>query len=306
MLSKPEKEPEQTPPEATGPVIAPIAVAVTAVAAAAESGVLELPLESTGSLITSSYAMDGSPEAGGGNNDGTNQGGAEAPGDGTSAVPGAPGSVAAGLMTAGSTAPGAAAGGRAVSKFQGKCWGTYEALGCDHEAELFEYSLDGRETTETDENQVTGGASDQAGAGEADSEMIKGDGQSYKGIFGTVVGRVAEAVEHCFDPYDEQVPIEKSLEMNKSNLVDENGESFLGFDQPDLEEKQYGDGKRHFGVFGVMNFRQVEMLEINRMMAATGVRGIIDPNDPLNPYGSKNAKAESVVIGKGASLKAVS
>ena len=52
---------------------------------------------------------------------------------------------------------------------------------------------------------------------------------------------------------------------------------------------EFGDSDSWQGVFRMEPFREASFFEFWRGNYATGVRGIIDPFDPDNPYGPKSA-----------------
>ena len=52
---------------------------------------------------------------------------------------------------------------------------------------------------------------------------------------------------------------------------------------------EYGDSSSWHGIFRMEPFREVTSFSFWRGNYATGIRGIIDPFDPDNPYGPKSA-----------------
>lgn len=76
--------------------------------------------------------------------------------------------------------------------------------------------------------------------------------------------------------------------------------------------KEFGDPTSYHGIYHAAGFREVELFEFDRGTGATGIRGIIDPFDPANPYckvdgtpgkKGKSPGSKSVVVGTGKSTK---
>lgn len=59
--------------------------------------------------------------------------------------------------------------------------------------------------------------------------------------------------------------------------------------RPSYIAGEYGDSSSWHGVYRYLPFREATSFEFWRGNFATGVRGIIDPFDPDNPYGPKSA-----------------
>ena len=59
--------------------------------------------------------------------------------------------------------------------------------------------------------------------------------------------------------------------------------------RPSYVVGEFGDSSSWLGVFRMEPFREASFFEFWRGNYATGVRGIIDPFDPDNPYGPKSA-----------------
>ena len=58
---------------------------------------------------------------------------------------------------------------------------------------------------------------------------------------------------------------------------------------------EFGDSSSWMGIYRIEPKREGGFFEFDRGKFATGIRGIIDPLDPDNPYGPKNAADMSII-----------
>ena len=58
-------------------------------------------------------------------------------------------------------------------------------------------------------------------------------------------------------------------------------------ERPSFIKGEFGQGDSWLGIFRILPYREVTSFSFWRGNFATGVRGIIDPIDPDNPYGPK-------------------
>lgn len=58
----------------------------------------------------------------------------------------------------------------------------------------------------------------------------------------------------------------------------------------ELTQKEFGYGSSSKGIYRILPYRETSLIELFRGGTAMGVRGIIDPFDPENPYGPKSSK----------------
>ena len=105
-----------------------------------------------------------------------------------------------------------------------------------------------------------------------------GKGSSYQGIFRYVGGNRAEMVEFWI-----------SDEAGRAETGRVGGDDDIG--APSSSPKELFEFWVAPGdclpVFGLLEGRETEDFSFHRGNRASGVRGIIDPFDPLNPYGPK-------------------